>query len=59
MEAGQFSAAIAAVKLRAQLAGLYVQRNEDVTRPRDRAEIDAEILELLESEEASVPPRRH
>jgi hypothetical protein len=42
----QSSAAVAAIKLKAELSGHYVQRKEDVTR-RSAREIDARLRELL------------
>ena len=46
MSLNQSSAAVAAIKLKSELSGHYVQRKEDVTR-RSEAEIDARLRELL------------
>jgi hypothetical protein len=43
----QSSAAVAAIKLKAELSGHYVQRKEDVTPRRSASEIDARLRELL------------
>jgi hypothetical protein len=45
--AGQHSAVNSAIKLKAELSGLYVQRSADVTTYRSEAEIDARLRELL------------
>jgi hypothetical protein len=47
MSLNQSSAAVAAIKLKAELSGHYVQRKEDVTPRRSEAEIDARLRELL------------
>ena len=47
MEARQYSAANGALKLKAELSGLYVQKKEDVTPKRSQEQIDAELRELL------------
>jgi hypothetical protein len=46
MSLNQSSAAVAAIKLKSELSGHYVQRKEDVTR-RSAREIDARLRELL------------
>jgi hypothetical protein len=45
--AGQHSAVNAAIKLKAELSGHYVQRSADVTTYRSEAEIGARLRELL------------
>lgn len=45
----QYSAANAALKLKAELSGHYVQRKEDVTPRRSVREIDARIAQLLDA----------
>jgi phage terminase small subunit len=47
MSLSQSSAAVAAIKLKSELSGHYVQRKEDVTPRRSVAEIDARLRELL------------
>jgi hypothetical protein len=47
MSLSQSSAAVAAIKLKSELSGHYVQRKEDVTPRRSEAEIDARLRELL------------
>jgi hypothetical protein len=47
MGARQYAAANGALKLKAELSGLYVQRKEDVTPKRSQEQIDAELRELL------------
>jgi hypothetical protein len=47
MGARQYAAANGALKLKAELSGLYVQRKEDVTPRRSQEQIDAELRELL------------
>jgi hypothetical protein len=47
MGAKQYAAANGALKLKAELSGLYVQRKEDVTPKRSQEQIDAELRELL------------
>jgi hypothetical protein len=47
MSLKQSSAAVAAIKLKSELSGHYVQRKEDVTPRRSEAEIDARLRELL------------
>jgi hypothetical protein len=47
MAAEQYAAANGALKLKAELAGFYVQRKEDVTPKRSLEQIDAELRELL------------
>jgi phage terminase small subunit len=47
MSLNQSSAAVAAIKLKAELSGHYVQRKEDVTPRRSEAEIDSRLRELL------------
>jgi hypothetical protein len=49
MSLSQSSAAVAAIKLKAELSGHYVQRKEDVTLRRSEVEIDARLRELLAS----------
>jgi hypothetical protein len=46
-EAKQYAAANGALKLKAELSGLYVQRKEDVTPKRSQEQIDRELRELL------------
>lgn len=43
----QYGPANAALKLKAELLGKYVQRKEDVTPRRNQKQIDTRILELL------------
>ena len=47
MSVRQYAAANGALKLKAELSGLYVQRKEDVTPKRSQEQIDAELRELL------------
>src|SRR5262245_12185664 len=47
MSVRQYAAANGALKLKAELSGLYVQRKEDVTPRRSQEQIDAELRELL------------
>jgi hypothetical protein len=47
MGARQYAAANGALKLKAELSGLYVQRKEDVTPKRSQEQGDAELRELL------------
>jgi hypothetical protein len=47
MGARQYAAANGALKLKAELSGLYVQRKEDVTPKRSQDQIDTELRELL------------
>jgi hypothetical protein len=47
MSLSQSSAAVAAIKLKSELSGHYVQRKEDVPPRRSEAEIDARLRELL------------
>jgi hypothetical protein len=47
MAAQQYAAANGALKLKAELAGFYVQRKEDVTPKRSQEQIDTELRELL------------